>query len=524
MKTDPQDILWDVIVIGTGIGGGTLGRRLAEKGKSVLFLERGPTGRRAEEHGLDPDMGNPVARTVRGFWPSQIQAKLDGIETRFFGPLGAGVGGSSVFYAATLERPEQHDLDDTPEHPHPTGGWPVGFDTMRPYFDDTEALFHICGYPDPLGTEPQTTLRAPPAISSSDQSLFGDMEAQGLHPYHAHSAIKYVDGCKKCLGFKCSKSCKMDGRSAGVEPALATGHATLLDMCVVTRLRASEAGGIDEVEALHRGVAKTFRAKRYVLAAGALSSPRIFQASDLPDQSDQVGRNLMFHMNEMFAIWPRERIKNAGPSKDIALRDLYFVEGERQGMIQALGVEARYGEIVHFLNGAFDRSILRKIKPLRHFTRVLAVIAIRMFGDAKIFVGILEDLPYPENRVHFSPENPDEICVTYEFAPELKERRKRFRSRIKRAFKGLRLRFLSHQIEPNFGHPCGTMRFGNHPDSSVLNANCRAHGVGNLYVVDASFMPTSCGVNPSLTIAANALRVADHIADTLDAGKGNLDG
>ncbi len=524
MTADPQDTLWDVIVIGTGIGGGTLGRHLTEKGISVLFLERGPTGRRAEEHGLDPDMDNPVARTVRGYWPSKIQANVDGIETRFFGPLGAGVGGSSVFYAATLERPEPHDLDDTAERPHPTGGWPVGFDEMRPYFDDTEAMYHICGHPDPLGTEPQAALLAPPPMSPSDQSLLRDLEGQGLHPYHAHSAIKYVDGCKKCLGFKCPKSCKMDGRSAGVEPALATGHATLLDMCVVTRLRASDTGRIGQVEALQRGVAKTFRAKRYVLAAGALSSPRIFQASNLPDQSDQVGRNLMFHMNEMFAIWPRERIKNAGPSKDIAFRDLYFVDGERQGMIQALGVEAKYGEIVHFLNMAFDRSFLRKIKPLRHLTRVLAAMAIRFFGDAKIFVGILEDLPYPENRVEFDPEKPDEIRVSYGFAPELRERRKRFRTRIKRAFKGLRFRFLSQQLEPNFGHPCGTMRFGDHPDTSVLNAYCRAHSVDNLYVVDASFMPTSCGVNPSLTIAANALRVADHIADTLHGNKGNPDG
>lgn len=524
MTADPQDILWDVVVIGTGIGGGTLGRHLAEKGVSVLFLERGPMGRRAEEHGLDPEMGNPVARTVRGYWPSQIHANVDGIETRFFGPLGAGVGGSSVFYAATLERPEPHDLNDTSDRPHPTGGWPVGFDEMRPYFDDTEAMYHICGHPDPLRAEPQATLRAPPPMSSSDQLLLRGLQGQGLHPYHAHTAIKYVDGCKKCLGSKCPKSCKMDGRSAGVEPALATGHATLLDMCAVTRLHATDTGGIGEVEAVQRGVAKIFRAKTYVLAAGALSSPRVFQASNLPDQSNQVGRNLMFHMNEMFAIWPRERIKNAGPTKDIALRDLYYVDGERQGMIQALGVEARYGEIVHFLNLTFDRSILRKIKPLRHLTRVVAATAVWIFGDAKIFVGILEDLPYPENCVHFDPENPDEICVTYSFSAELKERRKRYRARIKRAFKGLKLRFLSHQLEPNFGHPCGTMRFGDDPDTSVLNANCRVHSVDNLYVVDASFMPTSCGVNPSLTIAANALRVADHIADTLHPSKGNSDG
>ena len=116
---------WDVIIIGTGIGGGTIGRALAEGGLKVLFVEQGPAGYRAEQTPLDLEMADPVARALRGFWPKPVTARVGGVDLRFFAPLGAGVGGSSAFYAATLERPEPHDLDDSDAIAHPTGGWPV---------------------------------------------------------------------------------------------------------------------------------------------------------------------------------------------------------------------------------------------------------------------------------------------------------------------------------------------------------------------------------------------------------------
>ena len=126
------DRVWDVIIIGTGIGGGTIGRALAECGQSVLFVEQGPDGPRAEQTALNPGLADPVARAVRGFWPDPVTGLIDGQKREFFAPLGAGVGGSSVFYAATLERPAPHDLDHSASHPHPTGGWPVSDAQMRP--------------------------------------------------------------------------------------------------------------------------------------------------------------------------------------------------------------------------------------------------------------------------------------------------------------------------------------------------------------------------------------------------------
>jgi choline dehydrogenase-like flavoprotein len=228
-----------------------------------------------------------------------------------------------------------------------------------------------------------------------------------------------------------------------------------------------------------------------------------------------VGRNLMFHLNEIFALWPGRAHKGSGATKALAFRDTYRDGTTRLGMVQAMGIQARYGEIVHFLNMAFDRSALRRLRPLRQLTRLPAAIAVRLFGEAKLFVGILEDLPYTDNRVVLDETNPKRLKITYSIAPELRARRKTFRRRIRQGLRGLRTVFLGTGPELNWGHPCGTLRFGDDAATSVLNRDCRAHEVTNLWIADASFMPTSMGVNPSLTIAANALRVGDAVINAL---------
>src|SRR5690606_32957777 len=135
MSSGLADRHWDVIVIGTGMGGGTVGRALAEKGLSVLFVEKGRKGHRAEQTALDANLSDRVARKIRGFWPDPIEGQINGRRISFYPPLGAGVGGSSVYYAAALERPEPHDLDHSPERPHPAGGWPVRYAAFHPYLE-----------------------------------------------------------------------------------------------------------------------------------------------------------------------------------------------------------------------------------------------------------------------------------------------------------------------------------------------------------------------------------------------------
>lgn len=522
MIEDIRARTWDAIVIGTGIGGGAIGRRLAEMGLSVLFLEKGRAGYRTEENVMAGDeIADPVARMLRGSWPEPVRALVDGRERRFHAPIGAGVGGSSVFYAATLERPEPHDLDDSPERPHPTGGWPISFAEMQPHFDAAQAMFAVSGAADPLASHPSPCLAEGPPIGAGDAGLMARMREAGLHPYQLHSALRRLEGCQTCLGRKCPRPCKMDGRSAGVEPALATGRAVLLDRCDVTGLR-GEAGHVSEVVARREGAELRFSGRRIILAAGALSSPRLLLASRAPhwpegcgNNQGQVGRHLMFHLNEMFALWPRRAEAYGEAAKSVGFRDLYFAEGQRLGMVQAMGLNVGEGEILHYLRMRIARSALRGVPGAGDLARLPAMLAARLLGQAKVFVGLLEDLPYAANRVLRDPDRPDGILIEYRFAAELLHRRQLFRRLIRSALKAQRTLFLTYEPEPNFGHPCGTLRMGRDPANSVLDADCRVHGVDNLWVADASFMPTSMGVNPSLTIAANALRIAGPVAAAL---------
>ena len=312
----------------------------------------------------------------------------------------------------------------------------------------------------------------------------------------------------------------MDGRSAGVDPALASGNASLLDSCEVMELRASD-GRISAVEVKRGDEIFTLKARIYVLAAGAFGSPRVLLSSpssktdNIANSSGWVGRGLMFHLHENFALWPKRQGRYGQAGKSFCMRDLYFVKGHRLGIVQAMGLDAAYGNIVHYLNGLFDRSFLRNFPALRNLTRIPALIGARLFGQAKIFVGLMEDLGYYDNRVFVHPEDPEILAFEYTIHEELRARRTIFKRHIRKAFRGHRKIFLGFRPELDFGHASGTLRFGNDPATSVLDRDCKAHDLENLYVADASFMPSSMGVNPSLTIAANALRVSDIIIGRL---------
>ncbi len=522
MAQDAAARQWDAIVIGTGMGGGFAGRRLAEHGLSVLFVEKGPAGHRTENQTLRDDVEAQDARQMRGFWPTRIEVRLDGGEgERFFGPLGSGVGGSSVFYAAALERPERHDLETTAELDHPTGGWPVGFDAFQPYFAEAAELLSVRGEANPLSDLPGPGLSAPP-LTNAEALLFEDLRQAGLHPYRSHEALRRLPGCHDCLGRKCPRPCKMDGRSAGVEPAMATGHAALLADCSVEEL-IETAGRVAELRVQVGGQEVMLRADIVVLAAGALHSPRLLlrstgtQPAGCGNSSGWVGRGLMFHLNELVALWPKRGNPSVGATRVVSFRDLYTHDGKRLGLVQSMGVTADAGQIAGYLKSLLRRSALRRVPGASRLATLVAKIGAGVFGNATIFVGVLEDLARFENRVLPHPDEPDVPLIEYHVPDELRARRTLFRRIIRKLLRRHRMLLLSFGPALNYGHPSGTLRFGTDPASSVLDATCKAHDLDNLYVADASFLPSSMGVNPSLTIAANALRVADIIAARLGA-------
>ncbi|SIS53601.1 Choline dehydrogenase [Roseivivax lentus] len=507
---------WDVVIVGTGIGGGTAGRALAEGGLRVLFLEQGAAGFRREETHLDMTTPHRAARLARGAYPDPMRLTLDGRREQRFPYAGAGIGGSSLYYAAALERPAPHDLDDSAARPHPTGGWPVPYAEFEPYFARAATLYRLSGTADPLSETAPLPLRSPPEMSRGEASLLADLERAGLHPYRLNTAIEGGPDCRFCIGHKCPRPCKMDGRSAGVEPALATGRAVCITGAEVTRLD-TDGARITGLTLRHAGATHRLTPRRVILAGGAFGSPRLLLASraeaapeGIGNAEGQVGRHLMFHLNELVALWPRAQRDGDGPARSLAFRDLYHDPADRFGLVQSMGLRAGFGQIAQFLDQALTRQGLGR---LRRLTRPVAALGTKALGRGYIFVGLLEDPGLPENRVRFDPEDPGALVVDYTIPEALHARRRAFRRALRRRLKGTRHLLLTHWPELNFGHACGTMRFGTDPRSSALTPECRVHGIANLWVADASFMPSAMGVNPSLTIAANALRVAEHVME-----------
>src|SRR5580698_6254790 len=513
------DTLWDVVVVGTGMGGATIGYSLAAQGFRVLFLEKGRQEVVECANGFEAEA--PDQRLAEAYWPDRITVDLDGARSELFAPLGCGPGGSTLLFGAALERFERSDFESVPGSDHPTGGWPVSYDSMRPYYARAEQLYKVRGTSDPLSES--VDLPQPPRASEQDELFMRDFAHSGLHPYRLHVGIAYNPGCGECVGRLCPTACKSTARAICLDPALEHEGARLLTECEVTRLipAGNQIAGVE-----YRRGNSTFiaRGRVVVLAAGTYRSATLLLQSACPawpnglaNGSGLVGRNLMFHGSELIAVWPRHHGSTDGPRKTIGIRDLYLHDGTRLGSVQSLGLSATYGNILMFLYTWFDTSFLRWFRPLRPLLRIPAAIAAKLFGAATLFAMIIEDVGDAQNQIVPDPEAPGRIRVSYRISDDLRRRiilaRQLFRSR----FSKFRMMNLHRELMINFGHPSGTCRFGTDAATSVLNPDCRTHEIDNLYVVDGSFMPSSGGTNPGLTIAANALRVGDTIAQTLHA-------
>lgn len=506
---------WDVIVVGAGMGGATLGHAMVTLGYSVLFLERGAAGfDQITEAGRSPS-DDPADRVGRGYWPHKITAVVDGAKSRFFAPMGCGVGGSTLLFAAALERFERSDFKA--DRGVPAGGaeWPVSYDQFLPYYERAEALYRVRGTADPLSRDDNRGLLPPAPLGAFDRSLLQSFGNLGLHPYQLHVGLKEVEGCDSCPGRPCHRACKSDARTICIEPALRSGRCVVLPHCEVLRLIADRQR-VREIVYRRGGEEFTVCAPVVVLSAGAYLSPKLLLASrnehwphGIGNDYDQVGRHIMFHLMDMLAIWPAQKAIGSWPAKTLGLRDFYRHKGVRLGALQSMGIAADYGNVLFALRQKLQRSRWSGSRLLWHLLRVPAFIASRLLGSAAVFSTVVEDMPYPENRVMLDPDEPSGLRVEYRVSRELRDRATLMRRLLKERLSGLRSIYLNREVELNFGHPCGSCRFGTDPRTSVLDPDNRVHGMSNLYVVDASFMPSSGGTNPGLTIAANALRVAD---------------
>jgi choline dehydrogenase-like flavoprotein len=451
---------------------------------------------------------------AQGWWPHPVSRRQpNGDRMRFFAAVGCAVGGSSIHYAAALERMAASDFDGLRTSSASHSAWPVSFGDFVPHYEAAERLYGISA------ESPQV---AEGRMSDWDRALLAQMRTNGLSPDPLHVAIRYDEQCTECIGRVCPRECKSDARVACLDEALRQPQCQLLEHCDVQTLEADQSE-VRVVKVLRRGRELELRGKIVVLSAGALHTPQILLRSrnelwpqGLANRSDQVGRNLMFHTSDIFALWaPRRFARQARQRKSISVRDFYVHQGQRLGYVQSMGLEAGRGEIAVFVKDQLRRRGVRNELLLSVLAKVPSHVGALMFGGAGIFAAMTEDDPNPDNRITLDPDEPDGVSFSYTITDDLRRRADALRQAFSRSVRPWRMLRISGELEMNYGHPCGTCRFGDDPGSSVLDRDCRAHDLENLYVVDASFMPRSGAINPSLTIAANALRVAPRIAARL---------
>jgi choline dehydrogenase-like flavoprotein len=530
---EAERVVWDVIVVGTGMGGGMLGYSLARSGRRVLFVEKGRStlpGTVGTIRAAMPEVAEPRAyRSAETYYDAMARAgrstdEIEDISGRFpkrFVPfIGSGTGGSSALYGMVCERffaqdftPRQNFRD--PGDSTVPEAWPITYGQMSPWYAEAEKLLGVRGAPDPLRPEAaHVGLPPAPPFSTDNQPLVSYLAGRGLHPYHLPMACDYTEGCATCQTYLCDQSCKNDAARNGVLPAVTEHGAHLLTECRVLRLEADRTQ-VQQVITQHGSDMLPLKAKVVVLAAGALATPVLLLNSrsgqwprGLANGSDSVGRNLMRHLLEPIEVWQNPKRKITAPNKEIGLNDFYFWEGQKYGTVQS------FGEIPP-MQWLTNRPGWRG-RALRVMTPAADRIYQRFVTGGLVLAAIMEDLPYLDNRVlpsdRPSIDGRQRLRMQYRLHPNEVERRGVFLRQIKEVLKPFRkLTLGTGKDNTNLGHVCGTCRFGTDPKTSVLDPHNRAHEVDNLYVVDTSFFPSSAGLNPSLTVAANALRVAAHV-------------
>jgi len=516
---------YDVIIIGTGAGGGTLLHALAPTGKRILVLERGSFVKREKDNWDSRAVNVEGKYNTKETWYDKAGRPLHP-HTNYY------VGGNTKFYGAALFRFRKEDFDELRHVDGISPAWPIAYDDLEPYYAEAERLYHVHGKRGEDPTEPPASGPFPhPAVSHEPriQHLAEDFARAGTRPFHVPLGIRLDEAnpdtslcirCNSCDGYPCLVQAKSDAHTICVAPALKRPTVTLLTDALVTRLETSASGReVTEVHVERNGVRESYSADLVAVAAGAINSAALLlrSASDrhprgLANSSDMVGRHYMGHVNSVLLAVS----KCPNPTvfqKTLGLNDYYFATKDWEfpmGHISFVGK----------LDGVALSAGAPPLTP--GFTLDL------MAKHSLDFWLTSEDLPDPNNRVTL--DKGGNIVLSY--TPSNVKAHERLRAKLESLMKqqtkcdahghdchrGLFARslFIGERIPlAGVAHQNGTIRFGRDPQVSVLDVNCKAHDLDNLYVVDGSFFVSSAAVNPALTIMANALRVGDHLKQRL---------
>jgi choline dehydrogenase-like flavoprotein len=509
---------FDVIIAGTGAGGGTLAHVLAPSGKRILLLERGEVIPR------EPDNWDADAVILGAKYRSDERwLDDDGIERRC--PTNYCVGGNTKFYGATLTRFREADFQVV-EHP---GGlsprWPIGYEDLEPFYTRAEQMYDVRGTRGADPTEPPATADYPsPAVSHEPrvQQLADDLRAHGLHPFALPLGVRLDEArplhsrcvrCGTCGGFPCRVHAKADAEVMCVRPALDHPGVTLLTGANVVCLHTGASGReVTAVEVERDGARELYRADVVIVACGAINSAALLLRSaserhprGLANGSGIVGRNYMRHIASSLIGITREPNTTVF-QKTLGFNDFYL--GDHPDEPQPLGH-------VQTLGRCSPQSLAAEQVPLP--ATMTTADAARHALELTVFT---EDLPQAHNRV--TVQRDGRIRVRY--TPNNIQAHERLYAIVEKMLPRLGCdgRLETHSLYvgrrggvDNVNHQCGTVRFGDDSTTSALDVFCRAHEVDNLYVVDASFFVSSSAMNPALTVMANAVRVGDHLLDRL---------
>ena len=516
---------FDVVVIGSGAGGGVVAQRLANAGKKVLILERG------EHLPREAENWSPKAVFLERRYRTQ-ERWIDKDGRPFTPNTHYWVGGNTTFYGAALMRLRKRDFEDVQHQDGLSPAWPISLADLAPYYAEAERMWEVHGArgddPTENGDEPPYAF---PAIEHDPgiAALKAHWEKQSWRPFslplgvrvdQAHPVTSLCIKCKTCGGYPCLLKAKSDARTLAIEPIMDMPNVTLLTGRKVIRLETDPTGRtVTEVVCETANGEERWSGDLVVLAAGAANTAAVLLASANPahpnglaNGSDQVGRNYMFHTSTAMVSVTASHQEVTFP-KTLAVNDFYW--GDPSG---GFGYPMGHIQMLEFMSGqTLEGQVSDWCPPALLPDFMSNALASRMIS----MLVITEDLPRADNRIRLGADGG--IHLDYTFSNLTAHNR--LVETLKASLDG----FVDHahpisqhhvqldSLLPLYGtaHQCGTTRFGVDPKSSVLDPWCKAHELDNLYVTDTSFFVSSAAVNPSLTLIANALRVGDHLIERL---------
>jgi choline dehydrogenase-like flavoprotein len=493
---------FDIIIIGTGAGGGTMAHALSDSSARILILERGDFVPQEKEN-WDPEA---VWKQLR------YRAKEQWLDERgraFTPYTHYGVGGNTKFWGSVLYRLRREDFTAVQHVDGVSPAWPIDYDTLEPYYERAERLYHVRGED---GADPTEPSRGPFPFSAVPHqpeiaAIVEKLREQGLHPSPLPLGLMRVgedDGCilcNTCNSFVCKVDAKSEADVCCVRPAIERPNVTLWTNATAMRLLTDPCGRrVQAVDVDRGGQVVRVEAPLVIVSCGAVNSAALLLRSrtdkhpnGLANSSGLAGRRYMAHLATMMQGFHPFRPNSTVFQKTVAINDFYL-RGRRTayplGQIQSQGRT----------HAVMAQTVVPWV-PLRAYEAWVS--------RGVDWLVMSEDLPRDDNRITVDGNGRIHLLYT----PNNQAAHRELVAEMKRILRRLGYWLImkhSHGAK-NTTHQCGTLVFGADPGTSVLDPFCRTHDVENLFVVDASFFPSSAAVNPGLTIAAQALRVADHI-------------